>query len=94
MKRHRDETEARPIEQRRNDEAALPPRYLPEMPFEGRLIELEIRISHQDKVIEALDDVVRAFATRVEKLERELETLRKTAGGLAVGPPDEPPPHY
>jgi SlyX protein len=64
------------------------------MPSEDRLIELEIRIAHQDKVIEALDDVVRTFTARVEKLERELEVLRKSAGGLAVGPPDEPPPHY
>jgi SlyX protein len=69
-------------------------RYVPHMPFDDRLIELEIRIAHQDKVIEALDDVVRAFAARVEKLEREVETLRKSAGGLTVGPPDEPPPHY
>jgi len=65
------------------------------MSIDERIIELEIRIAHQDKVIAALDDVVRAFAARVEKIERQLETLRKSPGDLdPVGPADEPPPHY
>lgn len=65
------------------------------MSIDERIIELEIRIAHQDKVIAALDDVVRAFAARVEKLEHQLAAVRQSAGGLdPVGPPDEPPPHY
>jgi SlyX protein len=65
------------------------------MSDDERIIELEIRIAHQDKVIGALDDVLRAFTARVERLEQQLAGLRKAAGDLeAVGPPDEPPPHY
>lgn len=70
-------------------------RYAPGMPDAERIIELEVRIAHQDKVIAALDDVLRSFTARVERLEQQLDTLRRAAGDLeAVGPPDEPPPHY
>jgi SlyX protein len=65
------------------------------MTTEQRIIELEIRVAHQDKVIAALDDVLRAFTARVERLEQQLDAMRKSAGDLgAVGPADEPPPHY
>jgi uncharacterized coiled-coil protein SlyX len=61
--------------------------------MDERIIELEIRIAHQDRAIAALDDVVRAFTTRVERLEQQIQELR--AGGAApLGPADDPPPHY
>jgi len=62
--------------------------------MDERIIALEIRIAHQDHVIEALDEVVRAFTARVETLEQQLEALRGAAGALPLGPADEPPPHY
>ena len=62
--------------------------------MEDRIIELEIRIAHQDKVIAALDEVVRAFTVRVENLEGELEAIRGAAGALPLGAADDPPPHY
>lgn len=62
---------------------------------EQRVTELEIRIAHQDRAIAALDDVVREFAMRVERLERTVEQLRQSgAGAPAIGPADDPPPHY
>ena len=65
------------------------------MSAEERLIELEVRIAHQDQVIAALDDVLRAFTVRVERLEKQIDALRKAAGDLgAIGPADERPPHY
>ena len=62
--------------------------------MDERLIELEIRIAHQDRLIAALDDVVRAFTARVERLEGDLQALRGAAGALPLGPADDPPPHY
>jgi uncharacterized coiled-coil protein SlyX len=61
--------------------------------MDERIIEMEIRIAHQDRVIGALDEVVRAFATRVERLEQQVQELRGGAGA-PLGPADDPPPHY
>ena len=61
-----------------------------------RLTDLEVRVAYQDRVIASLDDVVRLFAARVERLERELDELRAGAKSPAtpLGPANEPPPHY
>ena len=64
--------------------------------MEERLVELEVRVAYQDRLIAELDEVVRAFTARLEELERELGLLRETllAGQPPTGGPDEPPPHY
>lgn len=60
-----------------------------------RVMELEIRTSYQDRLIETLDEVVRTFALRVEMLEQETRTLRASLDSApTVGPADEKPPHY
>lgn len=65
------------------------------MTTDDRIIELEMRIAHQDRIIADLDDVVREFADRVIALERVVEQLREAvAEGEETGPGDEPPPHY
>lgn len=64
--------------------------------MDERIVDLEVRLAYQDKIIADLDDVVRAFATRVEVLEREIKLLKETVkeGVPEVGPQDEKPPHY
>ncbi len=57
-------------------------------------MELEIKLAHQERLLADLDDVVKAFATRVETLERELKELRDTSGAMPIGSANEPPPHY
>lgn len=61
-----------------------------------RVVELEVRVAYQERLIAELDEVVRAFADRVQALEREVARLRETVLHQPdpVGPPDEPPPHY
>lgn len=44
--------------------------------LERRVVDLEVRAAFQAETIEALDGVVREFATRVEVLERTLAELR------------------
>ena len=61
--------------------------------MEDRIVELEVRLAYQDKVIADLDEVLRSFVARVEMLEREVRELKQTAV-THVGPPDETPPHY
>lgn len=64
--------------------------------MEERIVDLEVRLAFQDKVITDLDSVVREFSMRVEKLERELSELKQTMldGVSEVGPADDAPPHY
>ena len=60
-----------------------------------RILELEIRIAYQDRLLSTLDEVVREFVGRVESVERELMTLRQSMGGGGdTGPANDPPPHY
>ena len=64
--------------------------------MEERIVELESRVAFQDQTIRNLDEVVRLFSNRVEKLEKRVSDL---ADGLRasreeVGPHDEQPPHY
>ena len=64
--------------------------------MQERIIELESRLAYQDKTISDLDEVVRVFADRVERLERRVaelsEALRESRE--EIGPADERPPHY
>jgi uncharacterized coiled-coil protein SlyX len=64
--------------------------------MEERIVELEIRLAYQDRLIADLDQVVRAFTERVAQLERDLRELKETAvqGEPNLGPADDKPPHY
>lgn len=64
--------------------------------MEERIVELEVRIAFQDKLLADLDEVVRANARRIETLERELHELKEAIAEnpAPVGPIDEEPPHY
>jgi len=60
--------------------------------FDARMIDLEIRITHQDRLIEELSDVVHADSRRIAELEKELRQLRKvleTLGPDLTPSPDE-----
>jgi uncharacterized coiled-coil protein SlyX len=60
------------------------------------VVDLEVRIAYQDRVIADLDALVRGFATRLDAAERELRQLREALRSpeLPGGPANEPPPHY
>ena len=61
---------------------------------ESRVHDLEVRLAYQEHTMAQLDDVVRGFALRVERLERQLDELKDSMGSLEVGAGDEKPPHY
>ena len=59
------------------------------------MIALETRIAYQDHLLASLDEVLREFTMRVERLEHTVEQLRAAAGDIPdVGPANQPPPHY
>jgi uncharacterized coiled-coil protein SlyX len=61
-----------------------------------RMLDLEVRIAYQDRLVRELDALVRQLADRLDKTERELKTIKQSMvspeGG--VGPANEKPPHY
>jgi uncharacterized coiled-coil protein SlyX len=65
-------------------------------PLSERMLDLEVRIAYQDRLVRELDALVRLLADRLDKTERELKTIKQSMvspeGG--VGPANEKPPHY
>lgn len=55
-----------------------------------RLSELEIRSEFQSKTVDDLDAVVREFAARVDRLERELKELRSQLEAMSDDDDDDP----
>jgi len=61
-----------------------------------QLVDLEIKLAYQDRLIRDLDALVRAFGERLDRAERELKTLKDSliSPEVPLGPQNEPPPHY
>lgn len=66
---------------------------------EQRLIDLEMKFSHQEAALEALHVSVYEQQKAIERLEGRLNGLSKRLAGMSdggpeIGPADEKPPHY
>ncbi len=62
---------------------------------EQRVIDLEIKISHQELALESLQQLVYDQQKAIDKLEARMANLGKRFdGGLDIGPANEKPPHY
>jgi len=59
-------------------------------PIETRLAELEIRYTHQARLLEELDGVVIEQGERLRRLEQENLRLRRMLQQLAEAPPESP----
>ena len=62
-----------------------------------QILDLEIKLAYQERLIRELDAHVRELGDRVVKTERELEQLKKTVrtgGEVPLGAQNEKPPHY
>ena len=58
-----------------------------------RITELEIKVTHQERLLETLNQVIIDQAKAVAALKRTVEQLEAN-NQLPVGPGDEKPPHY
>ena len=64
-------------------------------PDAERWLDLEVKLAYQERLIHELDALVREFADRLVKAERELQQIKQAMPPpLPLGPLDEPPPHY
>ena len=60
-----------------------------------QLIDLEVKLAYQDRLVRDLDQLVRELAVRLETTERELATIKQSLPrDVALGPAGEKPPHY
>lgn len=69
------------------------------MTTEQRIIDLEMKFSHQEIAIEALQRSVYEHQKVIEKLSKVMEIMNKRLTHLVeeneeVGPANEKPPHY
>lgn len=66
---------------------------------EQRLIDMEIKLSHQEATVESLQQTVYEQQKALDVLERKVTRLAKliessAEGGQDIGPANEKPPHY
>jgi SlyX protein len=62
--------------------------------MDERLVALEIRYTHLERLVEELSQVIFAQQKAIDRLSKEVTALRRTQSGVKAGPGDEPPPHY
>lgn len=60
-----------------------------------RWLDLDVKLAFQERLIRELDALVREFAARLDKAERELAEIKQAMPpALPLGSISEPPPHY
>jgi len=57
---------------------------------EERLVELEIRYAHQERLVEDLSSIVAEFGRRIANLERDNRNFREMLSTLAPSTPESP----
>jgi SlyX protein len=62
--------------------------------MEQRLADLEIRYTHQERLIDDLSKVIYEQQRAIEKLEKRVRDLELRLRGQEEPPANEPPPHY
>jgi SlyX protein len=65
---------------------------------EDRLVDIEVKLAHQEQMITDLDEVVTNQQARIMQLEdlcnELIERVRSAGEGATDAPHDERPPHY
>jgi SlyX protein len=66
---------------------------------DARMVDLEIRLTHQEATLQALNDVVADQQAQIGALRKEVEALKRqlhdmTPDNIAAPWEETPPPHY
>ncbi|WLI88871.1 SlyX family protein [Massilia sp. R2A-15] len=67
------------------------------MSNEDRFVDIEIKLAHQEDLVESLNDVVYQQSRRIDQLEAMVAQLLehvRNAAQSGPGAANEPPPHY
>ncbi len=66
----------------------------PDDATERRIVDLEVRYVHQERLLEELSEVVASQAKEIERLRLDVRRLGDRALRGEDEVPNEPPPHY
>lgn len=61
---------------------------------EKRITELEIKLTHQERLLDTLNEIVIEQRTEIDALKKRLEDYGRVLANLDEEPANEPPPHY
>jgi SlyX protein len=61
---------------------------------DDRITELEIKLMHQERLVETLNEVIIEQRAQMDQLRRRLEGLERKLEDSDEEPTNEPPPHY
>jgi len=66
---------------------------------DARVIDLEIRLTHQEATLQALNDVIADQQRLIDQLRKEVEALKRqvrdmSPADIAAPWEETPPPHY
>ena len=67
------------------------------MSYEDRFVDIEIKLAHQEDMVESLNEVVIQQSRRIDQLEAMVSQLAEHIRNNAQTSPtplNEPPPHY
>lgn len=67
------------------------------MDQDERIIQLEIKVAHQEHLLEELSGVLHRQQATIDLLEKKIGIITervKEGAGLDVGPHNQKPPHY
>lgn len=61
-----------------------------------QIIDLEVKLAYQDRLIKDLDALVRELGGRLDATQRELDALKQSLRSpeVSLGPANDTPPHY
>ncbi len=62
--------------------------------MEQRIVDLEVRYAHAEKLLGELSDVIYAQQKTIDSLTTRMKSLEERVLGLGEEPAGGPPPHY
>jgi uncharacterized coiled-coil protein SlyX len=62
--------------------------------MDDRLTTLEFRYTHLERQVDEMSHLLFEQQKVIDRLVREIASLRARSNGVEVGPPNDPPPHY
>lgn len=61
---------------------------------EQRITELEIKLTHQERLLDTLNEVIIEQRADIDALKKRLDAYGRVLESLGEDAPNEPPPHY